>query len=180
MEPIDKTTAIPYYQQLAEILKQEIADRRSPNETYQLPSENELAMLHLCWPNILIRQDSGKKRCRITPDADGHEIENPLEPHLKRAISDIAQTKEWVGNRLDELWQGKGRTVVGDLRALDLDQPQIPDEVRQAPGYFGFNLARMRYDQLRAEGYLIESGTVESRCNDVVQHRMHRLGRGWT
>jgi GntR family transcriptional regulator len=46
MEPIDKTTAIPYYLQLAEILKQEIVDRRSPHQIYQLPSENELASLH--------------------------------------------------------------------------------------------------------------------------------------
>jgi hypothetical protein len=90
------------------------------------------------------------------------------------------QTKEWVGTHLDDLWQGKGWAVVGDLRALDLDQRQVPDEVRQAPGYFESNLARMRYDQFRAEGYPIGSGTVESGCNNVVQHRMRRPGRGWT
>jgi hypothetical protein len=90
------------------------------------------------------------------------------------------QTKEWVEKRLDNLWQGKGWTVVGDLQALDLDQRQVADEVRQAPGYFESNLARMRYDQFRAEGYPIGSGTVESGCNNVVQHRMRRPGRGWT
>ena len=90
------------------------------------------------------------------------------------------QTKEWVVKRLDDLWQGQGWAVVGDLRALDLDQRQVPDEVRQAPGYFESNLARMRYDQFRAEGYPIGSGTVESGCNNVVQHRMRRPGRGWT
>jgi len=89
------------------------------------------------------------------------------------------QTKEWVGKRLDDLWQGKGWAVVGDLQALDLEQRQVPDEVRQAPGYFESNLARMRYDQFRAEGYPIGSGTVESGCNNVVQHRMRRPGRGW-
>jgi hypothetical protein len=56
----------------------------------------------------------------------------------------------------------------------------VPFEVRQAPGYFESNLARMRYDQFRAEGYPIGSGTVESGCNNVVQHRMRRPGRGWT
>jgi hypothetical protein len=90
------------------------------------------------------------------------------------------QTTDWVERRLDELWQGKGWAVVGALRALDLDQRQLPDEVRQAPGYFESNLARMRYDQFRAEGYPIGSGTVESGCNNVVQHRMRRPGRGWT
>jgi hypothetical protein len=89
------------------------------------------------------------------------------------------RTKEWVEKRLDDLWQGKGWAVVGDLRALGLDQRQVPDEVRQAPGYFESNLARMRYDQFREEGYPIGSGTVESGCNNVVQHRMRRPGRGW-
>jgi hypothetical protein len=90
------------------------------------------------------------------------------------------QTKKWVESRLDDLWQGKGWEVVGDLRALDLDQRQVPDEARQAPGYFESNLARMRYDHFRAEGYPIGSGTVESGCNNVVQHRLRRPGRGWT
>jgi len=89
------------------------------------------------------------------------------------------RTRQWVGKRLDDLWQGKGWAVVGDLRALELDQRQFPDEVRQAPGYFESNLARMRYDQFREEGYPIGSGTVESGCNNVVQHRMRRPGRGW-
>ena len=45
MQPIDKTNSIPYYLQLAEILKEEISERQSPGEVYQLPSENELATL---------------------------------------------------------------------------------------------------------------------------------------
>ena len=43
MQPIDKNGAIPYYLQLAEILRQEISDHQLPGEVYQLPSENELA-----------------------------------------------------------------------------------------------------------------------------------------
>ena len=43
MQPIDKTSSIPYYLQLSEILQQEIGKRQSPREIYQLPSENELA-----------------------------------------------------------------------------------------------------------------------------------------
>jgi hypothetical protein len=56
----------------------------------------------------------------------------------------------------------------------------VPDEVRQAFGYFESNLVRMRYDPFRAKGYSIGSGTVEGGCNNVVQHRMRRPGRGWT
>lgn len=43
MQPINKSNSVPYYLQLAEILRREIGERQSPRETYQLPSENELA-----------------------------------------------------------------------------------------------------------------------------------------
>jgi len=43
MRPIDKASSTPYYLQLAEVLRREIGERRSPQEVYQLPSENELA-----------------------------------------------------------------------------------------------------------------------------------------
>ena len=46
MQPIDKTSSIPYYLQLSEILQGEIGERQSPREVYQLPSENELAAQH--------------------------------------------------------------------------------------------------------------------------------------
>jgi hypothetical protein len=90
------------------------------------------------------------------------------------------KTKTWVEANLDDLWAGKGWVVVGTLHALNLDQCPVPDEVRQAPGYFESNLARMRYDQFRAQGYPIGSGTVESAGKNVVHLRMRRPGRGWT
>ena len=90
------------------------------------------------------------------------------------------KTKKWVGSYLDALWEGKGQVIVDGLRHLDLEQDSLPDEVRQAPGYFESNLSRMSYDQFRAQGYPIGSGTVESSCDNVVQHRMRRPGRGWT
>jgi GntR family transcriptional regulator len=46
MHPIDKKSAVPYYDQLAELLRHEIGERLARGETYQLPSENELAELH--------------------------------------------------------------------------------------------------------------------------------------
>jgi GntR family transcriptional regulator len=43
---IDKTSPLPYYQQLADLLRREISDREEQDEVYQLPSENELAERH--------------------------------------------------------------------------------------------------------------------------------------
>jgi len=90
------------------------------------------------------------------------------------------KTKVWVEANLDDLWAGKGWAVVGTLHALKVEQCPVPDEVRQAAGYFESNLARMRYDQFRAQGYPIGSGTVESGGKNVVHLRMRRPGRGWT
>ena len=85
----------------------------------------------------------------------------------------------WVEERLAHLWSGKVKKVEAALEDLDLDQERWPDEVRQAPGYFEGNRKRMRYDEFRAAGYPIGSGTVESGINTVIHHRMRRPGRGW-
>jgi hypothetical protein len=90
-----------------------------------------------------------------------------------------AEGKGWVEERLDHLWSGEVKQVEAALEELDLHQGRWPDQVRQAPGYFEGNRKRMRYDEFRAAGYPIGSGTVESGINTVVHHRMKRPGRGW-
>ena len=90
-----------------------------------------------------------------------------------------AQGRGWVAAQLDQLWRGDVDRVAAALRGLGLDQERWPDEVRQAPGYFEGNCQRMRYDEFRAQGYPIGSGSVESGINTVVHHRMKRPGQGW-
>jgi GntR family transcriptional regulator len=46
MTVIDKSSPIPYYEQLAELLRHEIAVKQAGSDSYQLPSENELAERH--------------------------------------------------------------------------------------------------------------------------------------
>jgi len=46
VQVIDKNDPMPYYQQLAELLRQEISERASQDKVYQLPSENELSERH--------------------------------------------------------------------------------------------------------------------------------------
>ena len=43
MSVVDKSSYIPYYKQLAELLKREITQGKLAGQLYQLPSENELA-----------------------------------------------------------------------------------------------------------------------------------------
>ncbi|MBI3909990.1 MAG: hypothetical protein HY320_03540 [Armatimonadetes bacterium] len=85
----------------------------------------------------------------------------------------------WTEQQLDWLWAGQVGEVVTGLERLGLNQERYPAEVRQAPGYFRSNQDRMRYDQFRAAGYPIGSGTVESAANTLVHHRLRRPGRGW-
>jgi hypothetical protein len=109
-------------------------------------------------------------------------------PHATGKLWKVAQAvfgeqspegKEWVEERLGHLWEGEVRKVEAALDELGLDQERWPAQVRQAPGYFEGNRKRMRYDEFRAEGYPIGSGTVESGINSVIHHRMKRPGRGW-
>jgi GntR family transcriptional regulator len=46
MTVVDKASSTPYYDQLAEILRREIGEKQAEGESFQLPSENDLAELH--------------------------------------------------------------------------------------------------------------------------------------
>jgi GntR family transcriptional regulator len=46
VQVIDKTSPIPYYQQLADLLRRDITEHDVPDQVLQLPSENELAERH--------------------------------------------------------------------------------------------------------------------------------------
>ena len=87
--------------------------------------------------------------------------------------------KQWVQARLDELWNGQVEKVLEQVHKLDLHPDEWSEDVGNIPGYFEANVDRMRYDQYRASGYPIGSGTVESGANNVVHARMNRPGRGW-
>lgn len=43
---IDKSSSLPYYKQLADLLRRDIGSRQAEDEIYRLPSENELAERH--------------------------------------------------------------------------------------------------------------------------------------
>ena len=46
MQPIDKNNPVPYYQQLADMLRHEIEEHRDDSDVFQLPSENDLSEQH--------------------------------------------------------------------------------------------------------------------------------------
>jgi hypothetical protein len=90
--------------------------------------------------------------------------------------SDLAQA--WADRQLAELWQGKVDTVIAACRK-HLDPSRPKDPARKAISYFHNNRHRMRYDQFRAHGYQIGSGTIESGCKRVIGRRLKQAGMTW-
>jgi hypothetical protein len=105
--------------------------------------------------------------------------------HAKSRLVQVAQAlwgtgeraNQWLDQQLNHLRNGQVEQVVDALRPLPLESKD--DAVRTTPGYLQDNRSRMRYDRFRRQKFPIGSGTVESAVDQVIQHRMHRPGRGW-
>ena len=82
----------------------------------------------------------------------------------------------WLEPVTTLLWHGQVEAVIRTCEALALRC----QEAQHAVTYFTNNASRMRYDQFRAAGYVIGSGTVESACKQIVTQRLKRPGAQWT
>lgn len=87
--------------------------------------------------------------------------------------------RQWAETNLEHLWHGQVEVVIGNLHALDWEQIDCAEDIRQSPAYFETRQAKMDYPRFRQAGFPIGSGTVESGVNTVIHHRMKRQGRGW-
>lgn len=85
------------------------------------------------------------------------------------------RSQEWTMMQEEVLWQGRAADVAQAIGALSA----TAHEVAAGQGYFLAHQEQMHYDQYRAAGYPIGSGTVESGGKNYVQRRMKRPGRGW-
>lgn len=86
----------------------------------------------------------------------------------------------WVKRRKDELWLGQVEQVIEQIEVLAAEMPASTAALLTEAGYFRNNLRRMRYQELREEGYPIGSGTVESACKQLVTTRMKGPGMRWS
>jgi len=90
---------------------------------------------------------------------------------------DPQQRQEWLEQTREQLWQGQIQTVLAACRA---GEAQAPEPVRKALSYYTNNEKRMNYAQLRQQGYLIGSGTVESACKQIALLRLCCAGARWS
>lgn len=91
------------------------------------------------------------------------------------AFTAEAERATWLEQVTTLLWEGQVEAVIRACEAV----VQGCEEAQHAVTYFSNNAHRMRYDQFRAAGYLIGSGTVESGCKQIVAQRLKRSGAQW-
>lgn len=106
---------------------------------------------------------------------DWFHAEEHLEKVAKAAFTDLLQRSVWLEEATQALWEGRVEDVIAACQAL------VPScsVAQEAVTYFSNNIERMRYDQFRAAGYMIGSGTVESGCKQVATHRLKLPGAQW-
>jgi len=102
------------------------------------------------------------------------------EEHLKKLAEAVFASSDerriWLDPVTEMLWQGQVEEVVLACESLESQHPHVQPTAL----YFANNAERMRYDQFRAQGYLIGSGTIESGCKQIVTQRLKRSGAQWT
>jgi hypothetical protein len=106
---------------------------------------------------------------------DWYHAADRLERVAPAAFSTLADRAPWLEQVTADLWAGRVTPVIQACEHL----AARCEEARQAVTYFTNNAARMKYDQYRAAGYLIGSGTVESGCKQIVTQRLKKPGAQW-
>ena len=106
---------------------------------------------------------------------DWYHAEERLEEVAKAAFTALPERSAWLEDTTQALWDGQVAQVISACEALSLSCL----EAQEAVTYFSNNIERMRYDQFRADGYMIGSGTIESGCKQIVTQRLKLSGAQW-
>lgn len=88
--------------------------------------------------------------------------------------------KRWAEHQRDLLYAGKVGDVIPAIARLKPSGKEGQEFVRQSLGYFRDHAHRMNYAELRAKGYFIGSGVIESACKHIVNHRFKQAGMKWS
>jgi len=106
---------------------------------------------------------------------DWYHAADRLQRIAHAAFLQGASRERWLDRTTTDLWEGRVTAVIQACANLGAQCPEAQD----ASTYFTNHQTRMRYDQYRAAGYLIGSGTVESSCKQIVTHRLKCSGAQW-
>jgi len=76
--------------------------------------------------------------------------------------------------------RGKIEQLVGALRSIESENPEVTEKLRTEADYFERNAERMRYPKFRGQHLFVGSGVIEAGCKTVVAFRLKRSGMFWT
>jgi hypothetical protein len=76
--------------------------------------------------------------------------------------------------------RGKIEKLVGGLRSIKSDNPEVADKIRTEADFFERNRERMQYPKFRRQHLFVGSGVIEAGCKTAIASRLERSGMFWT
>jgi hypothetical protein len=80
----------------------------------------------------------------------------------------------------EDLRAGRVQEVIGRLKRVRPQTPELRESLQALIRYYGENAGRMRYDEYLRLGYGIGSGAVESAHKQIVHARFRQAGMRWS
>ena len=99
----------------------------------------------------------------------------------RKLYPDEGKQKAWMKIHQKRLLdRGKIEKLVGALRSIESNNPEVTEKIRTEADYFERNAERMRYPKFRGQHLFVGSGVIEAGCKTVVAFRLKRSGMFWT
>lgn len=158
----------------------------------------------MMWEDAEARDPMNQKTLVVLVDGERalHNLIEECFPHADAVILDLVhvmtymwaagnalfgestdESKQWVGERIRSLLEGKVGRVIGGLRQI-LTKRKLSKAQRKAimkaVNYFNNYRDKMKYDEYLAAGYPVATGVVEGACRHLVKDRMELGGMRWT
>lgn len=87
--------------------------------------------------------------------------------------------KAWVGQMRGHLEHNLVGTVIAEMERWEPKRRTHQALRDEQLTFFENNRQRMQYKTYLAKGYMVGSGSIESRCKQLVQRRLHEGGMHW-
>ena len=110
-----------------------------------------------------------------------HARQHLWEVAHKLYPNDQGKQKAWMKIHQKRLLdRGKIEKLVGALRSIESDNPELIKKICIEADYFERNAERMRYPKFRRQHLFVGSGVIEAGCKTVIASRLKRSGMFWT
>jgi len=113
---------------------------------------------------------------QATQILDRYHAKEALHRTAPLIFGTTSESKQWATARCTELDDGKLHDIVHALRTHSTSCA----EATKCALYIFHNRARMRYPNLRAQGFCTSTGVLEAGCKVAIGTRLKRAGIHWT